>query len=183
MAPPSEGIRLKGCTCGLRRARAGADALKRERKDAAIRHRMTKRERRIIVDPASVAAGWAYRLTDRCWWSAFDLAYTERVDQEKTKELRARKTSEGVPNNELRKYSVKRRVWTQGVPPFYAFGEGDLIHSADGQSYIQILDARNAIELQGSLGRLTCTLQEFVDLLRTGRLPDLEQVVEIAEAA
>lgn len=143
----------------------------------------TEKQRRIECEPPDLD-GFAFHL-----WPAFldalDVKTVERIDPEKTKQLRERARAEGKTKKEVSKLRILKRVLTLGSPPLYSFKNGDLIHTHDERFAVQVWgatpDSYRDDKHDGEVtfyfyehntrhGIHTCSQAELVELLKTGRL-------------
>ncbi|TAN50505.1 MAG: hypothetical protein EPN21_08830 [Methylococcaceae bacterium] len=103
------------------------------------------------------ADGWVF-LVPTAFRDALDIRLTTRIDKEKTQALRLKQLAglgfdsfedvdSKMPDKKFRKeirkevngYKIMEQVWTEGVPPTYAFTRGDMLHHRDGLHAVQVV--------------------------------------------
>lgn len=151
------------------------------------------------VEPPSVtfaegfAKGWAF-LVPEAFRPALDILPGVRVNKEATEQLRAGRLKElGFASlddlnartmdaderrgilDQIARYKVSDKVWTEGNPPAYAFHEGDTLHSRDGDMTMQVASILPLNMLRAELFHqlrpimaFHCTHLQFANLLRFG---------------
>lgn len=126
------------------------------------------------VDPDQYFSGWTYT-PNNAQRAAFGVRRRERIDSKETTKAREKARKERLTTKEVSKIRVTTRRWTATHPPEYDFHVGDLFHTFDEKTSVQVADDTDELEVHsnqcGHWAPYRLTSGDLAHWLRTGVEP------------
>lgn len=147
----------------------------------------------IAVEPKSYFSGWAFAI-EPSYFSALGVNARYVIDDAKTRPARERAIEQGMPRKEATKrIKIMRREDAVGVPPAYAFHEGDIFYrggygSSDWVQIVKIHTVHTIQEIEAHFpspsGRVAVVLSPamLAHLLKSGDAPPAERQISPSQS-